>query len=87
VAKLNIWQRRLTVVIECSIIFGSPLRTQRSAKVATEVSFFVEVKAAGQKVTCKPLDEVTERPHNSASLLFANTTLQEQWLRFKTSLN
>jgi hypothetical protein len=34
-----------------------------------KLSFFVEVWAASQKVTDKSLDEVTERPHNSASLL------------------
>ena len=39
----------LTALIECSIIFGSPLRTQRSAKVATEVQLFREVLAANAK--------------------------------------
>jgi hypothetical protein len=59
----------LTASIECSIIFGSPLQTQRLAGVATEIKMVCEDLAANAKVGSKPLDEALNKPHNSASLL------------------
>ena len=59
----------LTALIGCSIIFGSPLQTQRLAGVATENKRLCEDLAVNAIVRSKPLDEALKKSHYSASLL------------------